>query len=145
MEAFLDTEKRSPPADPALREAARNTPGGWVYEIDGPNRPDAYTPPEAVKGGWRVDVDGELTGEYAPNPSFRPIQRLDRKLPRYMTAGARFVHDEWIAEIAPAAEHLFPDVPHNQKVGFWYVNSSGVLTDMFRANSKFEPGGSMSG
>ena len=46
-----------------------------------------------------------------------------------------------MAEIAPEAEHLFPDVREDQKVGFWYVDRTGVLTDLFRANSQFKPSG----
>ena len=56
-----------------------------------------------------------------------------------MAAAARALRDEWMAEIAPEAEHLFPDIPEDRKVGFWYVDKSGVLTDLFRSNSQFRP------
>ncbi|WP_427892658.1 hypothetical protein ACQHIV_07115 [Kribbella sp. GL6] len=59
--------RRRPPAGLAA-EAARN-PGGWVYEIDGEwvDDPDGYVPIEAIRGGWRVDDAGELTGEFVAN------------------------------------------------------------------------------
>lgn len=58
-----------------LDEAAR-TPGGWVYEIDGEqvSDPVGAVPPEAIKGAWAVGHDGKPTGEYTPNPNYRPKQ-----------------------------------------------------------------------
>ncbi|WP_202867512.1 hypothetical protein [Kribbella pittospori] len=59
--------RRRPPAG-LVAEAARN-PGGWVYEIDGDwvDDPNGYVPPEAIRGGWRVDEAGQLTGEFVSN------------------------------------------------------------------------------
>ena len=51
-------------------EALRH-PGGHVYEIDGDFGPDDAVPPEAIKGAWKVDDEGHLTGEFTPNPNFK--------------------------------------------------------------------------
>ncbi|WP_199234662.1 hypothetical protein [Kribbella sp. VKM Ac-2568] len=61
-------KRRRIPSDGLVAEAARN-PGGWVYEIDGDwvDDPNGYVPPEAIRGGWRVDEAGRLTGEFVPN------------------------------------------------------------------------------
>ena len=56
---------------PELIAEASRTPGGWVYEIVGTFGPDHAVPPEAIKGAWKVDDNGELTGEYRPNRRFR--------------------------------------------------------------------------
>lgn len=53
-------------------EEARRHPGGWVYEIEGDYGPDDAVPPEAIRGAWAVDDHGELTGEFTPNPNYRP-------------------------------------------------------------------------
>jgi len=56
-----------------LADAAR-TPGGWIYEIDGAqvSDPDGAVPPEAILGAREVGNDGKPTGEYRPNPNYRP-------------------------------------------------------------------------
>lgn len=65
---------RLPPAE-LVAEAARH-PSGWVYEIDRTliADPDGYIPSEAVRGGWKVDANGCLTGEFRPNPRHGPPQ-----------------------------------------------------------------------
>lgn len=57
---------------PDVIEAARKNPGGWVYKIEGTFGPDEYVPPEAVVGAWKVDGQGNLTGEFLSNPKYRP-------------------------------------------------------------------------
>jgi hypothetical protein len=67
----LDEEgRRDPPPD--LVAQARENPGGWVYETDGPFGPDDTPPPEAISGAWPVDDDGEIAGDFVPNPHHRP-------------------------------------------------------------------------
>ncbi|GAA3544676.1 hypothetical protein [Kribbella ginsengisoli] len=70
--AELATEMRTPPPE-LVAEAAR-TPGGWVYDIDADwvDDPDGAVPPEAIRGGWRVDDSGQLTGEFVPNAKHTP-------------------------------------------------------------------------
>jgi len=53
-------------------QAARENPGGWVYKIEGSFGPTEYVPPAAVVGAWKVDANGDLTGEFIPNPQYRP-------------------------------------------------------------------------
>jgi hypothetical protein len=64
--------RRKPP--PGWEAEAARHPGGWVYEIDADwvDDPDGYVPPEAIKGGWKVDDSGQLTGEYVPNENHGP-------------------------------------------------------------------------
>ena len=60
--------KRMPP-EKAKAEAKQN-PGGWVYEIRGYYGPDDPVPPQAVVGAWTGDDQGEIVGEFIPNPNF---------------------------------------------------------------------------
>jgi hypothetical protein len=68
------TDKEIPPPEitDELREQARRSPGGWVYALDPEVDPDGRVPGWAVRGGFRVDDRGELTGEYRANPKYRP-------------------------------------------------------------------------
>jgi hypothetical protein len=61
------------PTDEARTEA-RSKPAGWVYAIDGQviNDPNSAVPNYAIKGGWAVDSNGEITGDFIPNPNYRP-------------------------------------------------------------------------
>jgi hypothetical protein len=70
---------RTPP--PALVAEARRFPGGWVYEIDGVFGPDEAVPPEAIRGAWSVGPDGTLTGDFEPNPNYRPTQDRPHRSP----------------------------------------------------------------
>jgi hypothetical protein len=54
----------------ALVEEARTRPGGWVYEIAGDYGPDEAVPPTAIRGAWRVGDDGQVVGDFMPNPVF---------------------------------------------------------------------------
>jgi hypothetical protein len=56
----------------ALLAEARTKPGGWVYEIDPRFDPNGAVPPEGIKGAWKVGDDGVPTGDYQPNPNYRP-------------------------------------------------------------------------
>ncbi len=53
-------------------KAARENVNGWVYKIEGPYGPTDYVPPEAIVGAWKVDANGNLTGEFVSNPKYRP-------------------------------------------------------------------------
>jgi hypothetical protein len=67
--------RRATPPAQLVAEAARH-PNGWVYEIDTGfvDDPNGYVPPEAIRGGWKVDGHGKLTGEYKENPRYGPPQ-----------------------------------------------------------------------
>jgi len=136
-EFALKLEKRMPPADHALIEAAAQTPGGWVYDIDWPYGPSEHVPPEAIRGSWEVDANGKMTGQFAVNDRYRPIVFTLRTLKPYMHAAAKANPDQWIVEIDESAEHLFPAIPPSGQRGWWYVDKHGTITRKFRANSEF--------
>jgi len=56
-----------------VREAARLGGGGWLDEVVGNHTPPV--PMSAIRGAWRIDANGELTGEYVANPNFSRPQR----------------------------------------------------------------------
>ncbi|WP_169515289.1 type VII secretion system-associated protein [Amycolatopsis benzoatilytica] len=63
------------PADelPAeLRERARQTPNGWLYVVDPALEGAADVPGIAIAGAYRVDENGEIAGEFIPNPDYQP-------------------------------------------------------------------------
>jgi hypothetical protein len=57
---------------PKARAEAKNNPGGWVYALDGRYDPDGEIPPQAIEGAWKVDENGEIIGEFIPNPNYVP-------------------------------------------------------------------------
>ncbi|MCZ8248100.1 MULTISPECIES: hypothetical protein [unclassified Microcystis] len=61
------------PTPEVIAEAKRN-PGGWVYKIQGSYGPNDAVPPEDIAGAWKVDAQGNITGEFVPNPNFRKRQ-----------------------------------------------------------------------
>jgi hypothetical protein len=67
--------KKSPPAD-AIKEAL-NHPNGWVYEIDDSFDKNEDIPPQAIKGAWKVDAKGIITGEFVVNPNYIDLKNLD--------------------------------------------------------------------
>lgn len=67
----MDNETAVLPDVPAeIREAARQARGGWLDEVVGTWR--QQVPMSAIKGSWRLDGNGELTGEYVENKDFDP-------------------------------------------------------------------------
>ncbi len=139
-DATVKTEKRMPPADRALVEAAAATPGGWVYDIDWEFGPEDHVPPEAIRGSWEVDAAGKMTGTYAINDRYRPVTFTMRTLKPYMHAAAKANPDRWIVEIDEAAEHLFPEIPESKQRGWWYVDQHGTITRKFRENALYRAG-----
>jgi len=63
-----DTKKVFPESK-EVEEAKRN-PNGWVYRISGQYGVDDEVPPEAIVGAWKVDENGDIAGEFIPNPKF---------------------------------------------------------------------------
>jgi hypothetical protein len=57
---------------PALIAEAKTKPGGWVYEITGDYGPDDAVPPTAVRGAWKVGDNGQIVGDFLPNPVYEP-------------------------------------------------------------------------
>lgn len=58
-----------PPA--AIVERAKQLPGQWVYEIVGEFGPHDPVPPEAIRGAWKVNDQGEIEGDFIPNAKFK--------------------------------------------------------------------------
>ena len=56
---------------PAAIEEAKHFPNGWVYEIEGDYKPDDGVPPQAIRGAWKVNAEGEIVGDFIPNPNFQ--------------------------------------------------------------------------
>ena len=131
--------QRSPPADPSLVRDARSRPGEWLYDVDRLYPADQPIPPEAIRGAWRIGTDGRITDEFTPNTRHRPVERCDRKLKAYVHAAARSNRDQWITEIDPRGEALFPDIPAELVRGWWYVDAQGVISADFRPNSLWTP------
>jgi hypothetical protein len=59
------------PTPEAIAEA-KHHPNGWVYVIEGNYGQNETVPPEAIRGAWKVDANGNITGEFIPNPNFLP-------------------------------------------------------------------------
>ena len=53
-----------------LRNQARRAGGGWLDEVVGDHAPGVPVPVSGIRGSWRVDANGDLTGDYVPNPRF---------------------------------------------------------------------------
>jgi hypothetical protein len=133
----VSPEKRSPDAK-AIAEA-RSQPDGWVYHIDFQFKSNEYVPPEAIEGAWKVDPAGEIVGEFQPNPKYREIESSRRRLPAYMYAAATHCAGEWVTEIDPRCEHLFPKIPDAAIVGYWLVDAEGLVTNQFRPCATYDP------
>ncbi len=57
------------PHEGELREAKRN-PNGWIYRINGNYLPNEDVPATAIIGAWKVDINGNIIGNFIPNPNF---------------------------------------------------------------------------
>lgn len=66
------TDNTPPPITPALRKAAAEQPGGWVYVIDPFFPQDGNVPPYGIEGAWKVDDEGKISGEFQRNAKYRP-------------------------------------------------------------------------
>lgn len=55
-----------------VMKAAKENPNGWVYKIVGSFGLTEAVPPEAILGAWKVDENGNITGEFIENPKYRP-------------------------------------------------------------------------
>jgi hypothetical protein len=63
------------PPNAAIEEAL-NHPNGWVYEIDNFFNKNEEIPPQAIKGAWKVNEKGIITGEFIPNPNYLDSKKL---------------------------------------------------------------------
>lgn len=63
-----ETTATRPEITPEIREAARAAGGGWLDEVVGSHHPPVDQ--RFIKGAWRIDANGDLTGEYIANPDY---------------------------------------------------------------------------
>ena len=63
------------PTKKAIEEAKRNA-NGWVYVIDNAFEKEKNIPPEAIIGCWKVNENGEITGEFISNPRYVDLNKL---------------------------------------------------------------------
>lgn len=63
--------KKLKPEEAIIQEAKRN-PNGWVYQIETHYASRAFVPPEAIVGAWKVDANGNIVGDFIPNPNYKP-------------------------------------------------------------------------
>ena len=56
--------------NPELIKEAKNNPNGWVYVLDKEFDGNEEVPPEFIKGAWKVDEKGKISGEFMPNPNY---------------------------------------------------------------------------
>jgi hypothetical protein len=76
----MDNETAVLPDVPAeVREAARQAGGGWLYAVVGTHQ--GMPPPRYIKGAWRLDGNGELTGEYIANENYGRAIPVSGKCP----------------------------------------------------------------
>lgn len=68
------TTPETPPPEvtDAMREQAREHPGGYVYVVDPAFEGKADIPGWAVRGAYPVDSNGEIREEFVANPNHRP-------------------------------------------------------------------------
>ena len=59
---------------------AKHTPNGWVYRIAGRFSPDENVPPEAIVGAWKVDAQGNITGNFIVNQKYNAERWPSREL-----------------------------------------------------------------
>lgn len=79
------TDRQVPPH---LVAEAKNTPGGWVYEIVGDYGPNDKVPPTAIRGAWKVDDTGTIEGDFIPNDKYVPPEERARP-GNFLTRAAR--------------------------------------------------------
>ena len=64
-----------PTPDASVIAEAKRSANGWVYAMDGITDPNGEVPPERIRGAWKVNANGEIEGEFIPNPNYRPLDR----------------------------------------------------------------------
>ena len=53
-----------------LIKEAKNNPNGWVYALDKEYQGKEEVPPEFIQGAWKVNENGEIEGDFMPNPKY---------------------------------------------------------------------------
>ena len=60
----------------AAREEAKKNPNGWVYVLDKNFEGEDNVPSTAIRGAWKVNLKGEIIGEFIPNPNYINLEKL---------------------------------------------------------------------
>lgn len=68
------TDAPKPTPFPGEIAEAKSIPNGWVYRIHGHFLAHEAVPPEAIAGAWKVDGNGNITGDFIPNPNYKPLR-----------------------------------------------------------------------
>ena len=64
-------KRKAPVLSDQMRQEAKRNPNGWVYEIDAQiTDPFGEVPPFAIKGAYKVDPNGEITGAFEANKNY---------------------------------------------------------------------------
>jgi hypothetical protein len=50
---------------------ARLFPNGWIYKVEGNYSDHRHIPPEHIQGAWKVDSNGNIEGDFIPNPNYK--------------------------------------------------------------------------
>ena len=58
--------------DERAKAEAKAHPNAHVYAIAGNYSATERVPPQAIAGCWKTDANGEIVGEFIPNPNFDP-------------------------------------------------------------------------
>ena len=55
---------------PELIKEAKKHPNGWVYVLDKEFKGKEEVPPQYIQGAWKVNENGEVIGDFSPNPNY---------------------------------------------------------------------------
>ena len=55
---------------PDLIKEAEKHPNGWIYVLDKEFQGKQEVPAEFIKGAWKVDENGKITGDFEKNPNY---------------------------------------------------------------------------
>ena len=55
---------------PDLIKEAEKHPNGWIYVLDKEFQGKQEVPEEFIKGAWKVDENGKITGDFEKNPNY---------------------------------------------------------------------------
>jgi hypothetical protein len=75
MQLFKKQKGNFLPPEEAVKEALKH-PNGWVYVIDDSFDKQEATPPQAIKGAWKVNEKGIIVGKFIPNPNYLDLTKL---------------------------------------------------------------------
>lgn len=128
----------------AMQAQALLNPNGFVHEINFLFLEDQFVPPEFIKGGWKVDKNGILTGVFSENQDFREIINASRLPREYMLQmeAERFSNNfayakQWFMEIDPSYDSHFPNIPKEGYTGRWYIDESDKFNGWFCPNPNY--------